>query len=241
MRPSSPNKTVNNPHDFDKYELVNLKFEDDAVDDNICRSRAVTPITPSDGRKAVDLDTLPRLRSRRPQPSFSRSEGALPVKPFEDDSMVDEDALLLQLLALLHTKREATRLFMMAARQGATDAQIVDALRLGLPHLTDPCVDDFEAPSVADRRRRNAIRIEACASDGFGRIDACASDGFASPGLHKCMGDSELSVIYNNNGKPTIDRNFFKSLAKTIKANRALIPGDERDGPVRNLKRTDTW
>jgi hypothetical protein len=144
--------------------------------------------------------------------------------------MADEDALLLQLLALLHTKREATRLFMTVARQGATDAQIVDALRLGLPHLTDPCVADFQLPSVADRRRRNVIRLEACASDGF-----------ASPGRHKCLGDSELSVICNNNGKPTIDPNFFKSLAKTIKANRPLIPGDERGGSVRNLKRTETW
>jgi len=34
--------------------------------------------------------------------------------------------------------------------------------------------------------------------------------------------DSELpSGVYKNNGKPTIDRNFFKSMAKTIKANRA--------------------
>jgi hypothetical protein len=33
--------------------------------------------------------------------------------------------------------------------------------------------------------------------------------------------DSELpSGLYKNNGKPTIDRNFFKSMAKTIKANR---------------------
>jgi len=32
--------------------------------------------------------------------------------------------------------------------------------------------------------------------------------------------DSELpSGLYKNNGKPTIDRNFFKSMAKTIKAN----------------------
>jgi len=215
---------------FDKYELFNLQFEDDAVDDNICRSRAVTPITSSDVREEVDLHPLPRLRNRRPRASFSRSEGALPVKPFEGDSMADEDALLMQLLALLHTKREATRLLMMAARQGATDAQIANALRQGLPHLTDPCVDDFEVTTVADRRRRNAIRLEACASEGF-----------ASPGRLKCMGDSELSVIYDNNGKPTIDPNFFKSLAKTIKANRPLIPGDARDGPVRNLKRTDTW
>jgi len=32
--------------------------------------------------------------------------------------------------------------------------------------------------------------------------------------------DSELpSGLYKNNGKPTIDRNFFKAMAKTIKAN----------------------
>ena len=34
--------------------------------------------------------------------------------------------------------------------------------------------------------------------------------------------DSDLpSGVYKNNSKPTIDRNFFKSMAKTIKANRA--------------------
>jgi hypothetical protein len=32
--------------------------------------------------------------------------------------------------------------------------------------------------------------------------------------------DSELPTgLYENNGKPTIDRNFFKSMAKTIKLN----------------------
>jgi hypothetical protein len=45
--------------------------------------------------------------------------------------------------------------------------------------------------------------------------------------------DSELSGIYarnelpsglyKNNGNPTIDSNFFKSMTKTIKANRASI------------------
>jgi hypothetical protein len=41
--------------------------------------------------------------------------------------------------------------------------------------------------------------------------------------------DSELPVgLYKNNIKPTpIDRNFFKSMAKTIKANRASIPDPE--------------
>jgi hypothetical protein len=34
--------------------------------------------------------------------------------------------------------------------------------------------------------------------------------------------DSELpSGVYKNTGKPSIDRNFFKSMARTIKANRA--------------------
>ena len=39
-----------------------------------------------------------------------------------------KDALL-QLQALHHSHREATRLFLMAVREGATDAQTADALR----------------------------------------------------------------------------------------------------------------
>jgi len=42
------------------------------------------------------------------------------------------------LLALHLTHREATLLFAMAANRGATDSQIADALRQGLPHLSDP-------------------------------------------------------------------------------------------------------
>ncbi len=42
------------------------------------------------------------------------------------------------LLALHITHREATLLSAMAARHGATDSQIADALRQGLPHLSDP-------------------------------------------------------------------------------------------------------
>ena len=42
------------------------------------------------------------------------------------------------LLALHLTHREATLLFAMAARRGATDSQIADALRQGLPHLSGP-------------------------------------------------------------------------------------------------------
>jgi hypothetical protein len=42
------------------------------------------------------------------------------------------------------------------------------------------------------------------------------------------ISDSELPyVLYKNNGKPTIDRNFFKSMAKTIKASRASIADAE--------------
>ena len=40
--------------------------------------------------------------------------------------------------------------------------------------------------------------------------------------------DSELpSGLYENKGKPTIDRNFFKSMARTIKANRTCIADAE--------------
>jgi hypothetical protein len=41
-------------------------------------------------------------------------------------------------LKLYHTHSEAVRLLVMTARQGATDANIADALRKGLPHLVDP-------------------------------------------------------------------------------------------------------
>ena len=50
----------------------------------------------------------------------------------------EENALpLLQLQALHHIHMEATRLFLMVARLGFTDAQIVDALRKGLPKLNE--------------------------------------------------------------------------------------------------------
>ena len=61
-----------------------------------------------------------------------------------DKATAAQDALL-ELQALHHSHREATRLFLIAVRQGATDAQIADALRQGLPHLTDPA-------SLLDRR-----------------------------------------------------------------------------------------
>jgi hypothetical protein len=61
-----------------------------------------------------------------------------------------EDALL-QLQVLHHTHKEATRLFLMAARQGATDAQIAYALWQGLPHLTDPAsLQDSRAGKLAE-------------------------------------------------------------------------------------------
>ena len=50
----------------------------------------------------------------------------------------EENALpLLQLQALHHTHKEATRLLLMAARLGFTDAQITDVLRKGLPKLNE--------------------------------------------------------------------------------------------------------
>ena len=38
---------------------------------------------------------------------------------------------------------------------------------------------------------------------------------------------SDQQILQKSNGKPTIDVNFFKSMAKTIKANRASKAGAE--------------
>ena len=41
----------------------------------------------------------------------------------------------------------------------------------------------------------------------------------------KCITDEDLLPILYNNGNPTIEVNFFKSMTKTIKTNRASIAG----------------
>jgi len=49
------------------------------------------------------------------------------------------------LLALHSTHRQAAFLFVMATKKGATDMQVADALRKGLPaHLTDQSSLDLE-------------------------------------------------------------------------------------------------
>jgi len=52
------------------------------------------------------------------------------------------------LQALHLTHRKATLLFAMAARQGATDAQMADALQKGLPHLTDEALQTTSLTSL---------------------------------------------------------------------------------------------
>ncbi len=79
----------------------------------------------------LSSDTHPRM-----------SGGKARGKKHRDTAAKDE---LLQLQALHHSHREATRLFLMAVREGATDVQIAHALRQGLPHLTAPA-------SLQDRR-----------------------------------------------------------------------------------------
>ena len=64
-----------------------------------------------------------------------------------------QPALLAELQALHQTHREATRLFFMAASQGGTDTQRADALRHGLPHLTDPASLQDQNASANSLRR----------------------------------------------------------------------------------------
>ena len=60
-----------------------------------------------------------------------------------DQETAEEEDALLQTLQTLHlTHREVVRLFMTEPRQGATDAQIADALRHGLPHLDPDCFQE---------------------------------------------------------------------------------------------------
>jgi hypothetical protein len=103
-----------------------------------------------------------------------------------------EDALL-QLQALHDTHREATRLFLMTATKGATDAQIAHALRQGLPHLTDPAsledsragkqtegtgtTEDGKQPPV-QKKRRLATQTQPAllAPDAFAAVLAAIQD-----------------------------------------------------------------
>jgi Ran GTPase-activating protein (RanGAP) involved in mRNA processing and transport len=62
------------------------------------------------------------------------------------------------LLALHLTHREATLLFAMAARHGATDSQIAHALRQGLPHLSDP--DYFQDTSAGQQSEEEKDKDE---------------------------------------------------------------------------------
>jgi hypothetical protein len=87
-------------------------------------------------------------------------------KQADEESVVtsrDTTALLTELQALHHTHRKATRLFLMTASQWVTDAQIADALRQGLPHLTDPaCLQD---PSFGKQRKGIGIHAEQGKND----------------------------------------------------------------------------
>ena len=49
----------------------------------------------------------------------------------------------------------------------------------------------------------------------------------AASSLASISGSEPPSALYKSNGKPTIDRTFFKSMAKTIKASRASIADAE--------------
>ena len=63
-----------------------------------------------------------------------------------------QPVLLAELQALHHTHREATRLFLMAASQGATDAQIADALRQVRPKLWQTASGDWHARRARQER-----------------------------------------------------------------------------------------
>jgi hypothetical protein len=72
------------------------------------------------------------------------------------------------LLALHLTHREATLLFTMAARRGATDLLISDALREGLPHQSDP---DYRQDTSAGLQPENKTALGAIQAHDWSPAD----------------------------------------------------------------------
>jgi Leucine-rich repeat (LRR) protein len=86
----------------------------------------------------------------------------------------EEDDALLQTLQTLHlTHREAVRLFVTAARKGATDDQIAAALRQGLPHLDPDC---FQQGMHAEQKKRTCTTDQATKT----QPSSLAADAFAT-------------------------------------------------------------
>jgi Leucine-rich repeat (LRR) protein len=85
----------------------------------------------------------------------------------------EEDALLQTLQTLHLTHREAVRLFVTAARKGATDDQIAAALRQGLPHLGPDC---FQQGMHAEQKKRTCTTNQATKT----QPSSLAADAFAT-------------------------------------------------------------
>ncbi len=97
-------------------------------------------------------------------------------------------------------------------RHASDSAEHDRSLQETYAELSSTSVADSEIHMLA-----GAYAPAPTACHGFSPMHATASP--LAP-IH----DSEVpSGLYKNNSKPTIDRNFFKSMAKTIKANRASI------------------
>jgi hypothetical protein len=99
--------------------------------------------------------------SRRRQPSEAHLRMSGSGKACVHRDTAAEDALpLLQLQALHHTHKEATRLFLMTARLGFIEEQIAAVLRVGLPKLNE---NDNAFTAALE-----AVPAEVCA--GLGRL-----------------------------------------------------------------------
>jgi hypothetical protein len=123
--------------------------QDRAAEDPLLVARPATDVQSADALRQgiphlTDPSSLQDSRGgKQPEGTGTTEKGKQPAAQEKRTCTTRQEtqtqpALLAELQALHHTHIEATRLFLMAASQGATDAQIADALRQGLPHLTDP-------------------------------------------------------------------------------------------------------
>jgi len=129
------------------------------------------------------------------------------------------------LLALYSTHRQSSLLLVMAARQGATDAQVADALRKGLPaHLT--------GQSSLDLMTRDTMSSWPAAGDKRSALDApdtSDDDGCQRRGKEAGAAGPQLEEAEMRNKKLRRDGEA-RNVSQEERKMRAIIAADRGHG-----------
>jgi len=138
----------------------------------------------------------------------------------QDATLETHPALLAELQALHNTHREATRLCLMAASQGATDAQIAHALRQGLPHFTDP--GSLQDQSFGKQPQGIGIHAEDRQTQGF----LFAADA-ALPACLPAIPTSRIAAAGHNHKHARTTRQATQTQPCLLAASLEAIPAED--------------